>query len=74
MSDGESKESEEDKKKDDLNEQNNTADSDEKKDKDKDKEEIKKAEPTQHAKGAGGEHPKKKLKSITNDSFEQKKD
>jgi cobalamin biosynthesis protein CobT len=71
MSDGESKESEEDKKKDDLNEQNNTADSDEKKD--KDKEETKKAEPTKHAKGAGGCHPKKKLKSITNDSFEQKK-
>ena len=33
-----------------------------------------KAEPTKHAIGAGGEHPKKKLKSITNDSFEQKKD
>ena len=73
MSDGnDSKESEEDKKKDDLNEQNNTADSDEKKD--KDKTDTKKAEPTKHAKGAGGEHPKKKLKSITNDAFEQKKE
>ena len=42
--------------------------------KDKEKEEEKKSEATQHAKGADGDPTPKKLKAITNESFEQKKE
>ena len=43
--------------------------------KDKEKEEDKKSlSPTQHAKGAGGDPAQKKLKAITNDFFEEKKE
>ena len=39
------------------------------------KEEDKKSlSPTQHAKGAGGDPAQKKLKAITNDFFEEKKE
>ena len=43
--------------------------SDEKKD-----EEVNQGAPTQHAKGAGGEHPETPLKAITDDTFKQNQD
>ena len=64
---------------DEQDEKNDKRDSEDKgtdndlKDSEKDKEEQK-SEPTQHASGADGVPPEKKLKAITNDYFEQKKE
>ena len=68
---------------DEQDEKNDKRDSEEKEEEDKlkgtdedlkEKEKEKATSPTQHAKGAGGEPAVKKLKAITNEAFEQKKD